>query len=982
MSTKHNVGTTESGRIVRTSVRSMVEFLLRSGDLDTRTGAGVDREAMLAGGRIHRKLQKAAGSGYQSEVSLSEDRDCGGFAIRVEGRADGVFSESRKLALAHLSAEDPGGHWEQASFDASGLMPDAVNGAPEETGESANASLKLEEADGQAAPAEADGQTAPMEADGQTAPVEADGQPALAEADGQAAPVEANGQPAPADAEDPSRKPASNPAFPDALPVILPETADLEGLSDELPASITFIDEIKGVYMDVDRLEGPVPVHLAQAGCYAAIYLKKEGLPVVGVRMTYASLENEHTRAFYFLYTADRIRAWYQALTGQYERWARRQIEWEAVRNASMGGLSFPFPYREGQKNLVASVYRTITDRKELFLMAPTGVGKTMAVVYPSVRAVGAGLASRIFYLTAKNQTITVGWEALSILRSRGLRLKAVVITAKDKICPYAEPSCNPEDCRYARGHFDRVNDAVFAALREQDFFDRPVISDLAMKAEVCPFEFSLDLSSFADAILGDYNYAFDPSARLKRFFGEGVRGDYILLADEAHNLLDRAREMYSASLVKDEILTAKKVVKARSRKAERTLEKLNKEMLALRRQFEAARTAAAPSPEGTTAGPASERTAAREEDPLKAGHETLSLAQAGNVAEAAIRAAGELEALFKEERSAALREEVLDFYFDLRAFIARFEEADDDYIVYTSFDGDGHFQLTLRCVNPARQLQAVADKGRAAVFFSATLLPVAFYRSHFSTREDNYAIYARSPFRDDQKRILIGRDVSTRFRSRGPAMYRRIARYIHDTAASRSGNYMAFFPSYKFMADVLKVYREEFDEDGINWVAQSRYMGEMDREIFLENFYEDPGNTLVGFCVMGGVFAEGIDLTGSRLIGAIIVGCGLPQVSEDVELLREYYDARDGSGFAGAYLYPGMNKVLQSAGRVIRTARDKGVIVLLDDRFLTEDCQRLFPREWESWYVVREEETRALLKDFWNDENADIRAGAGEDLS
>lgn len=841
---------------MRTSVRAMVEFILRSGDLDARAGAGMDREAMLAGGRIHRKLQKAAGSGYRAEVALSEDTACDGFVIRVEGRADGIFTEKRSIALLHLEEDEA----EVSSFSA-----------------------------------------------------------------------------------------------------------------EDLPETITFIDEIKGVYMDIDRLEEPVPVHLAQAMCYAAIHLYKEELPVIGVRMTYASLENEHTRAFHTLYTAAYIRDWYAGVVGQYERWARRQIEWEAVRNASMRGLSFPFPYREGQKNLVASVYRTITDKKELFLMAPTGVGKTMSVVYPSVRAVGEGLASRIFYLTAKNQTITVGWEAFSILREKGLRLKAVVITAKDKICPYAEPSCNPDDCRYARGHFDRVNDAVFEALGRTDFFDRTAISEIAEAAQVCPFELSLDISSWADAILGDYNYCFDPNARLKRFFGEGVRGDYIFLADEAHNLLDRAREMYSAVLVKDHVLAAKKVVKEKSKKAERVLEKLNKQLLALRRRFEEARAEEAE-------GPDWQKT--KNEDPLKTGHDTLSLAELGGVTDAALAAVGELDALFKEEKSPAFREELLDFYFELRAFIARLEEADDDYIIYTSFSEEGHFELTLRCVNPARQLQAVADKGRAAVFFSATLLPVGYYKEHFSTRDDNYAIYARSPFKDEQKRILIGRDVSTRYKSRGPAMYRRIARYIHDTAVSHSGNYIAFFPSYKFMADVLKIYREEFDEEGINWVSQSRYMGEMDREIFLENFYEEPGATLIGFCVMGGVFAEGIDLTGSRLIGAIIVGCGLPQVSDDVELLREYYDGKDGSGFASAYLYPGMNKVLQSAGRVIRTASDRGVIVLLDDRFLTQDCQRLFPREWESWYVVREEETRDLLRDFWDDENADETAAKDTVLS
>jgi Rad3-related DNA helicase len=290
----------------------------------------------------------------------------------------------------------------------------------------------------------------------------------------------------------------------------------------------------------------------------------------------------------------------------------------------------------------------------------------------------------------------------------------------------------------------------------------------------------------------------------------------------------------------------------------------------------------------------------------------------------------------------------------------------DDDYVVYADFNEEEHLCVNLFCVNPARNLQSMIDRGRSAVFFSATLLPVDYYKKLFTTREETYAVYARSPFASEQKVVIVGSDVSTRYRSRGTSMYRKIARYIHDTAMARRGNYMAFFPSYKFMTDVLAVYRSEYDEAEINWVAQSRYMNEMDREIFLENFYEDPEMTMVGFCVMGGVFAEGIDLVGSRLIGAIVVGCGLPQVGTRTELLRTYYEEKTGEGFNYAYLYPGMNKVLQSAGRVIRTDQDRGAIVLLDDRFLTADCLRMFPREWTEYVPCKVDQVRAVLDRFW----------------
>jgi Rad3-related DNA helicase len=398
---------------------------------------------------------------------------------------------------------------------------------------------------------------------------------------------------------------------------------------------------------------------------------------------------------------------------------------------------------------------------------------------------------------------------------------------------------------------------------------------------------------------------------------------------------------MYSAGIVKEDVLAAKKIVKNVSRSAARALERLNRELLAVKKELL-----------------------------LVDGRNpylvlTDSTVQ-GRIQNEALRAFGELQILFREQRDASFREELLDFYFEISDFVSTFEGMDDDYVVYADFNEEEHLSLNLFCVNPARNLQSMIDRGRSAVFFSATLLPVDYYKKLFTTREETYAVYARSPFASEQKVVIVGSDVSTRYRSRGASMYRKIARYIHDTAMARRGNYMAFFPSYKFMTDVLAVYRSEYDEPDINWVAQSRYMNEMDREIFLENFYEDPEMTMVGFCVMGGVFAEGIDLVGSRLIGAIVVGCGLPQVGTRTELLRTYYEEKTGDGFNYAYLYPGMNKVLQSAGRVIRTDQDRGVIVLLDDRFLTADCLRMFPREWTEYVPCKVDQVRAVLDRFW----------------
>lgn len=821
--------------LIRISVRRLVEFILRSGDIVSRTGSGVDTEAMLAGGRAHRKIQKGKAGDYRAEVPLSWETDRGDFVLRIEGRADGIFTNA---------------------------VPSKPSGKTEET------------------------------------------------------------------------------------------------MTSESKTPHLCVDEIKGLYMDVRELTEPEPIHLAQAKCYAAILFLTDfaawtdsnngtetdfARDTIDIRMTYVDLEdNDRIHIFDSTYGMDEILSWFDDLVGKYCVWCRWHAEYKRQRDASMEPLAFPFEYRPGQKSLVTSVYRTISEKQELFLMAPTGVGKTLSVVYPSVRAVGAGLADKIFYLTAKNQTLSVGAEAFRILMDKGLVMKTIVLTSKEKICPMNEPSCNPDDCPYAKGHFDRVNDATFDLLQEKEFFDRDVIYATAMERMVCPFELGLDVSSWCDAVLCDYNYAFDPNAHLRRFFGDGVRGEYIYLVDEAHNLVDRAREMYSAVIVKENVLAAKKTVKTVSRSAARALERLNKKLLAIKKELAGAEDA---------------------KNPYLLITDDVIL---GDLHAEALRAFGELQVLFKEQKNAVLRESLLDFYFEITDFVSTFERMDDDYVVYADTDEENHLCVHLFCVNPAKNLQAMVDKGRSAVFFSATLLPVNYYKNMFTTRDDVYAVYARSPFANDQKVVIVGSDVSTRYRSRGLPMYRKIAKYIHDTAMSRHGNYIAFFPSYKFMTDVLAVYRKEFDEPDVNWVAQSRYMNEMDREIFLENFYEDPRMTMVGFCVMGGVFAEGIDLTGSRLIGAIVVGCGLPQVGTRTELLRSYYEERTGEGFNYAYLYPGMNKVLQSAGRVIRTATDRGVIVLLDDRFLGSDCLRMFPREWTEYVPCRVDQIRAVLHDFW----------------
>lgn len=782
--------------IIRISVRNLVEFILRSGDIDNRI-AGMDKDAMLMGGKIHRKIQRQMGAGYHAEVSLKHEILCRGFILSVEGRADGIM-----------------------------------------------------------------------------------------------------------------------------------ETAD--GI---------VVDEIKGIYKELEFLKEPVPVHLAQAMCYAYIYANQQGLSDIGVQMTYCNLETEEIKRFQNVYPYEELERWFLELAGQYEKWARYQISWRKKRNASIKKIEFPFPYREGQRDLTVSVYRTILRKKKLFIQAPTGVGKTMATVFPAVKAMGEELGEKIFYLTARTITRTVAWQAFDTLKEQALRMKVLVLTAKEKICFCEEADCNPEKCPYAKGHYDRVNDAVYELLTSSDEMSREILEEHARKWKVCPFEMSLDVSTWVDAVICDYNYVFDPNAHLKRFFGESVKGDYLFLIDEAHNLVDRGREMYSASVCKEEVLKVKRLVKMSDPKLVRRLEECNKQMLALKRECE----------------------------------EYQILNSVGHIYLKLIALMGELEQYLEECTDPEVRKEVLDFYFQVRMFVNIYERVDENYLIYSELDGKGHFWIRLFCVNPSACLQEFLEKGNSAVFFSATLLPIHYYKNLLSTSKEDYAVYARSPFDVRRRLLLVGNDVSSKYTSRGEEMYRRYARYLLCMVRAKAGNYMAFFPSYRFMEEVYEAFEILLAEqriagelEEIDYILQSQHMSEEAREIFLENFEEEREGSLIGFCVMGGIFSEGIDLSRDRLIGAAIVGTGLPQVCRERELLKDYFQKQGVRGFDYAYLYPGMNKVLQSAGRVIRTDRDCGVILLLDERFRDYRYQEIFPREWKDYGTCNADNVADKMETFW----------------
>jgi len=774
------------------SVRNLVEFIFREGDIDNRGGRLPNADAMMEGSRLHRKIQQSMGPGYQAEVPLKYTVQEPLYELTIDGRADGIFR------------------------------------------------------------------------------------------------------------------------------------------NDE---GIVVVDEIKGIYKNLSFMDQPIYVHQAQAMCYAYFFAMQNELNQIAVQMTYVNLDTEEKKYFQQEFAFSELEEWFKDLLNSYKRWADFQFEWRLKRQASIQMLAFPYEYREGQKQLVSDVYRTIHRGKNLFIQAPTGVGKTISTIFPAVKAVGEGLADRIFYLTAKTITGMVAKETFALLRKQGYMAKTIQLTAKEKLCMCEEMECNPVHCPYAKGHFDRVNDAVFELLQESDMFAREEILVQAEKHMVCPFEMSLDVATWADNIICDYNYAYDPNVYLKRFFQDGIKGDYIFLVDEAHNLVERSREMYSASLYKEDFLAVKRIIKSHSKRIEKLLDKCNKILLEYKRECVT----------------------------------YVLYENTGNLIFSLMLLASALDDFLQKPLEFSGRKEVLDFYFCVRNFLNISDLVDEHYEIYSEIQEDGRFMLKLFCVDPSLNLQKCIDKGRSTIFFSATLLPIGYYKNLLSAEKENYAIYAKSTFCEEQRLLLFGNDVSTKYTRRNDAEFQKIANYIVKTVHCKKGNYMVFFPSYKLMYQVYDAFLT-LDEGRAVSIVQQSGMKEEEREAFLENFEKEYESSFVAFCVMGGIFSEGIDLTNDRLIGAIVVGTGLPQISNEREILKNHYDAISGDGFDYAFRFPGMNKVLQAAGRVIRTTEDLGIILLLDDRFLQSDYQLLYPREWNKRSICNVNTVEQFVQNFWKD--------------
>ncbi|MCR5701434.1 MAG: ATP-dependent DNA helicase [Lachnospiraceae bacterium] len=780
---------------ISTSVRGLVEFIFRSGDIAPGDGTS-SKEAMLAGGRIHRKIQGKMGLDYEAEVPLRIEIEKTDYVLTIEGRADGIITNDKGVT----------------------------------------------------------------------------------------------------------------------------------------------IDEIKGVYKKLDNMEQPIYVHKAQAMCYAYIYARKNELESINVRMTYCNLDTEEIKLFEEAFTYETLEKWFDDLVEEYCKWMQFDVDNRKLRNESVVNLAFPYDYRPGQKDMAATVYLSIKNKKNLFVQAPTGIGKTMAALFPAIQAMGNGYGEKLFYLTAKTIARSVALDGLEVLRAKGLHFRSVLITAKEKICPMEETNCDPEYCPYAKGHYDRINKAMYDVLEHEDNITRDVILDYANKHMVCPFEMGLDVSLFVDGIICDYNYVFDPRVKLRRYFGEGAKGGFIFLTDEAHNLVDRASSMYSAEIYKEDFLNMRKLLKPYNAKIAKLLGDCNKELLEMKKLCD-----------------------------NQKGY--VLVAEIDSLYVKLMRLHAHMESFMEESKEInslkSHKDEILDFYFSINQFLNIYDLVDDSYEIYAEQVSPTSFMLKLYCIHPAKNLSDCVDKGNATIFFSATMLPITYYKELLNNNESDGAIYIPSPFPKENRALLIGTDVSSRYTLRGPAMYEKIARYVDILVHGKKGNYMIFFPSYKMLNDVYEVVVALDLISDVEIIRQEQHFNEEDREHFIERF-KDNDNAVVGFCILGGIFSEGIDLAGEHLIGAAIVGTGLPMVCNENEIKLDYFAERKGNGFCYAYLYPGMNKVQQAAGRVIRTMEDRGIILLLDERFVTGQVVDTFPAEWADYRTVTLDNVAQCVDAFW----------------
>ncbi len=688
------------------------------------------------------------------------------------------------------------------------------------------------------------------------------------------------------------------------------------------------LEEIKSVISTWDYTADPL--HWAQIKIYGWIFCQKKALEEIELQLSYFNLETEQVTIFREKFSLAGLTEFAGAVVHEYLEWIHDYDRWLKLRNRSVDALKFPYAsFRTGQRNLCSAVYKTVLNSRTLFVEAPTGTGKTISVLFPTIKTLPAKHSDRIFFLTAKNTTQQLAQKALADMAEAGLRFRSITLSAKDKVCSIDGKRCDLLDCPFAQGYFDRRKPAIKEAL-QQEQLTRESIDTIAQRHQVCPHELSLDISEWVDAVICDYNYAFDPSAQLKRHFGENG-GKNVLLIDEAHNLVDRAREMFSAELNSTQFASAK----------------LNTSSAPLKKAFTTIETAFRKLTEG------SEATSVLDELPsafLKALEKFVESA----------------ENYFAELNGKPIPESLLDCYFNAGSFLQIAELFDARYRAIVENRSD-EMTFRLLCLDPSSLLQKALERVDASIFFSATLTPLEYFRTALGGEDTDQTYKLQSPFPPDNLQVLIASSIKTSFRHRAESA-QEVCRSIANFVSAQRGNYLIYFPSYAYMNEILPGV-EELAGDA-EFIIQTSSMADAAREAFLHAFTAQREKTVVGFAVMGGIFGEGIDLIGDRLIGVAVIGLGLPQLGLERNLIRNHFDAQGLEGFDYAYLFPGLNRVFQAAGRLIRSEKDRGAVLLVDSRFTEERVNRLLPQWWNVVPCSNELTMKAELERFWSAAN------------
>ncbi|RVU54606.1 ATP-dependent DNA helicase [Anaerosphaera multitolerans] len=666
------------------------------------------------------------------------------------------------------------------------------------------------------------------------------------------------------------------------------------------------IDEIKSTTRSLDDLKyNSNPLHWAQAKCYGYFYCVEKEISEIEIQITYFQVETKEIKQIVEKFNVDELEKFYLNLLDIYLDFSIMILNFKKLRDMDIENLKFPFPdYRKGQREMAVAVYRTIEEGKVLFAEAPTGIGKTISTLFPAIKSISSGFTDKIFYLTARSTTKEAANNAVENLSKENFHFKTLTLTAKEKICINESVKCNPNDCPYAKGHFDRVNDAIIDIYENEVDLTMEKIVEYSQKYIVCPMEFQLDMAIYSDLVICDYNYAFDPNVYLRRFFEDSVE-KYTFLIDESHNLVDRSREMYSCELSLNKI--------------ERTMEVLEENYFKINDRLKVV-----------------SEEIKKHIDGIRGNHLVLNNLDEEFLNEILI-SIRLMERFLVSKKDNEFYEDVLDLYFDFSKFIKISDYYGENYsVLILKEDEDVFFKLF--CIDTAPIFKYILKRAEASIFFSATLSPMEFYGDVLGA-EDYYKLRLTSPFNPDNLKVGVV-PISTRYQHR-EQNYGKITEVL-ENYTNRKGNFMLFFPSYKFMETVYN----KFHKNTKNVVCQKSDLREVERREFLDKFKE--GESLIAFVVLGGVFSEGIDLIGERLNGVAIVSVGLPGISIERNLIKDYYNKKSSRGFEYSYIYPGINKVSQAAGRVIRSSEDRGSVLLIDDRFLYQPYRNLLPKSWK----------------------------------